>query len=432
MLRLLGSAEGRSRLPAFLAVPVLSAIAWFAFFRVIYGTFNPAVPYNGYTQTAASNILTGLPALLFDQQFGMLPYAPVYGFCLVGMVALARRWPRLAIELSLVALVYLLSSSAYHMWWGGSSAPARFAVPVLPLLILPGAWLWESARHSATRAIGFALLVVSLAITAALVIVDGGQLAYNFRDGYSRFAEWLSPLVDLPQALPSFFRQTSGGAVVRALIWAASIVLAWLAPEAASSKRGLAAAAPLSLAMAAMLSTTIIWKLEHVPGPTPETSQLNLLEHVDPRLRPTGLDLARISFMPADAVVSRLSISTPQRRPSPPARTLLLVPGVLPAGSYALFVPNPSNAAGMARLVIGRNAKPIVSWNLRTDLRDGAVRFDLPVNVGSIVVEGDDEAARDVKALSLRPVQLAPPANRLTSDLRAQSRTIRPGAGVLF
>ena len=105
VLRLLQSAEGRSRLPAFLAVPVISAVGWFAFFRVIYGTFSPAAPYNGYTQSSASNIFTGLPALLFDQQFGILPYAPVYGFCFVGMAALARRRSRLTIELSLTALL---------------------------------------------------------------------------------------------------------------------------------------------------------------------------------------------------------------------------------------------------------------------------------------------------------------------------------------
>src|SRR5205085_2329174 len=208
----------------------------------------------GYTQTAASNILTGLPALLFDQQFGLLPYAPVYGFCLIGMVPFARRWPRLALELSATALLYLLSSSAYHMWWGGSSAPARFAVPVLPLLVLPGAWLWKWARHSGTRALGFALLIMSVAITAVSVIVDGGQLAYNFRDGYSRLGEWLSPLVDFPQALPSYFRQTPAGADARALVWLAAVAFAWLALKQSASRRWLAVATPLALAIAVMCS----------------------------------------------------------------------------------------------------------------------------------------------------------------------------------
>jgi hypothetical protein len=79
-----------------------------------------------------------------------------------------------------------------------------------------------------------------------------------------------------------------------------------------------------------------------------------------------------------------------------------------------LEVANPSDAAGTANLVIGRNARPIGSWNLRTDLRDGALRFELPVNVGSIVVNGDEEAARH-GTMSLRAVELLPRAQRLTS-----------------
>src|SRR5213593_4660657 len=67
------------RLPpvvAFAAVPVIGALAWFSFFYVIYGSPNPAVVYNGYTQSAVGNIPRSLIGLLFDQQFGLLPKAP--------------------------------------------------------------------------------------------------------------------------------------------------------------------------------------------------------------------------------------------------------------------------------------------------------------------------------------------------------------------
>jgi hypothetical protein len=186
-----------------------------------------------------------------------------------------------------------------------------------------------------------------------------------------------------------------------------------------------------------MISTSIVWKLQNVAGATPETSALSLLEHVDPRIRPTGVDLARARLSPADVVVSRISISTPQRRSAPPARTLLLVPDVLPAGTYALSVRLKADTtavadAGTAKLVIGRNARPIASWNFRTDLRDGAVRFELPVNVGSIVVEGDEEAARSVKGLALRAIQLVPPANRLTNAYARRVERYGPGLAYFF
>ena len=303
-------------------------------------------------------------------------------------------------------------------------------MPVLPLLILPAGYLWKEARHPATRSIGFALLLVSIGITALVVSVDGGQLAYNFRDGYSRLAEWMSPLVDLPQALASFFRQTPGGASLRALIWCSSIVLAWVVLKVSRTWRWLAAATPLCLAIVLMMSASAVWRLQHVSGTTPETSGLNLLEHVDDRVRPTGVDFAPTRLTSSEAVVSGISISTPERRTFP--RALLLVPGVLPAGTYALTATRPSDAAGTATLVIGRNARPIASWNLRTDLRASALRFDLPVNVGSLVVEGDDEALRTVPRLSLRAVRLVPRAKRATGDYARRVERYGPGLVYFF
>ena len=40
----------------------------------------------------------------------------------------------------------------FAMWWGGHSAPARFFVPMLPLLAIPAGVGWTRIRHRATRA----------------------------------------------------------------------------------------------------------------------------------------------------------------------------------------------------------------------------------------------------------------------------------------
>src|SRR5262249_44231717 len=80
---------------AFAAVPAIGAPLWFGFFVVICGTPNPTAPYGPLTQTSVWNLLRGWPGLLFDQQFGMIPNAPVYGFVLAGVVVAAarlRRW----------------------------------------------------------------------------------------------------------------------------------------------------------------------------------------------------------------------------------------------------------------------------------------------------------------------------------------------------
>jgi hypothetical protein len=435
VLRLIGSAEGRAQLAPFLSIPLISALGWFGFFRVIYGTFDPAAPYGGATQSAPANIVNGLPALLFDQQFGILPNAPVYGACFAGMVLLARSRLRLAVEWSAIALTYLLVASMFYMWWAGSVSPARLAVPVLPLLALPGAWLWKSARYSATRALSLALLAISLATTVALVGVDGGRLAYNFRDGYSLAAERFSPVVDLPQGLPTFFRQTPAGAVLRAIIWVLAMVAAWLtlrAIERKTSRSVLALATPACLAAAVMLALSVVWRIDRVPGATPETSQLTLLARYNPRVRPLGLNLVPPGFSSADAVLSKLTISTPTRRPAPPARTLFVTPGIVPAGLYELRLKSPSAASGTARLVIGRMARPLHTWNLPADFQDGSAQFELPVDVGSIVVEGDDEAARTRIGLELHPKRVLWGSDRLADGYARRAERYGPALAYFF
>jgi len=422
VLRLLQSAGGRARVPLLLAIPVVGAVAWFLFFKTIYGTFNPAAPYAGYTQSEVSNILTGLPALFLDQQFGILPNAPVYVFGLLGLAMLARERPRLALELSGTAVVYLLSSSAYHMWWGGSSAPARFAIPILPLLALPSAWLWSGAKHRATRAMAIAALLVSLVVTALMVSVDGGRLAYNFRDGFSRLAEWVSPTVDLSTALPSFFRQTSSGAVFRAAVWLVPFTLGWMVLQRVQSRGSLPLATGFTVAAATMIAATGAWATDGVSGLRPDASQLDLLSRVHPSLRPHTVDLRHLRHI---GILDGMAISNSGDR-QPGDANLLLVPGIVPAGRYRLQAESSAAPAGHAQLVIGRNARPIKSW----DAAAGEMTFQLPVNVGSLIVRGDEPALHSVQRLVLRPVQLVPPAARPTNDY---AREVEPyDAGLVY
>jgi hypothetical protein len=74
------------RLAAIAVCPIISAIAFFRFFQVIYGTPNPSVVYGGSTSMAVGTIVRGAPGLLFDQQFGLIPNAPMYLCAFAGIV----------------------------------------------------------------------------------------------------------------------------------------------------------------------------------------------------------------------------------------------------------------------------------------------------------------------------------------------------------
>ena len=113
---------------------VVAAAGWFIYFWRIYGTPYPAAPYGARPEGGLGFIPAGVVGLLTDQQFGLAANAPVLLAGLVGLAPLARRRPRLAVELAAVLGPYLCVVAIYPMWWGGYSAPSRFAVAVLPLL----------------------------------------------------------------------------------------------------------------------------------------------------------------------------------------------------------------------------------------------------------------------------------------------------------
>jgi hypothetical protein len=432
LLRLVKTPEGRTRIVPFLVVPIVSAIVWFGFFQSIYGTFNPSSPYGGNTRTSASYVPHGLSALWLDQQFGVLPNAPVYAFCAAGLAMLIRQRRRVGFELCCVALAYLFAASSFEMWWAGDSSPARFLAPVLPLLAVPAAWLWTAAPRRATHAAAIGALTGSLFITAALAMVDGGRLVYNGLDGYGRFAEWVSPIVDLPLALPSFFRQGTREAIGRAAIWIFFLLAAVAALrrlERGSDAPGiLGLAAPLSIALAIMGAATTVWALDTVPVVNPE-STLSTLPTYSARLRPIAVDLRKRLIAPADTILPTLTVSTPARRGPPPPGTLLLAPTPIPGGEYEVRLPHGSPGHGRARLVMGRLARPLKTWDLGADLHS-PVTIRVPVTVGSLAVLADDPASREM--LTLIPRRIWQGSSYLTSEIARRAEPYGPAQVYFF
>ena len=129
----------RMRLAAAMLVPLaVSGVLWFGSFYVMYGTVNPTVVY-GYgagSNLQAANIPRGVLGLFFDQEYGLLPYSPIYLLvglgCWLMLRRSATRWQ--LVGLMTTTVVYLLTVTQYYMWWAGWSIPARFLVPVLPLV----------------------------------------------------------------------------------------------------------------------------------------------------------------------------------------------------------------------------------------------------------------------------------------------------------
>ena len=440
---------------AFLAVPAASAAAWFMFFYVVYGTPDPRAPYGTYTQSELAHIGSGLTGLLFDQQFGLMTNAPIYltAVCGLGWTIFCkpRAWAadaagtatrRFAIEVTCVVVPYMLAVAMYRMWWGGWSAPARFLTPILPLLALIAAITFAEARSITAKASILLSLAVSLWLSAIMLIVRQGRLAYNDRDGFALWADWANPSIDLASGLPSLFATTWRAALVRAavIMLIGGVTFASLAAlERLWRKRRASAAFPIAIipiayALAAMAAVTVNWRLAGVSGLRPEEGQVALLRFIDADRRQIGVEYGGAMPHPiaVSAVKERLRITSATRR-LPRNRPLFFMPGI-PAGRYHLLTQDDGVHDGRLDVFIGRSATPIRSFDLAS-AQSALPEITLPIEAASLTVQADERARRHVRQVTLAPdasSSLGSPGPRAAVAIAPAVQTARYGASTVY
>ena len=428
LLRMAAVPNAAAKAFVFLAVPAVSFLGWIAYFIALYGTPDPAAPYGGEEGSFAF-VPDGLAGLLFDQRFGLLAYAPVLAFAFIGIGLMLARpaWRRHALELLFVLVPYLVVITYIAMWWGGRSAPARFLVPVLPWLVIPAAVAWVAIERRATRIVALGALVLTAFASGVLVFAADGALAFNSRETYALWLEWLNGSVDLGRGLPVWWRDREGPLFRGTLVWSAAAVAAWYLLRLAATRgtlrtaAGTVSAAAVTYALAAAGALSIVWAVEGVSGRVTTPSQLDAIRRVsdDPRL--LALRLPSLSRIGREEIASTLRI-VPDRSTAPGGagrndRPLFVVPA-LPAGEYRV-TPQVRGPDGWIMLGIGRDQFAIETRALDTARQGLVVRF--PVNVRALVVRGDEDARRTVSGLEVQPVRLVMPEVRLADDYARQA-----------
>lgn len=417
LLRLANSGDPRqgvaattiSRIALFLSVPLVAGAAWFAFFWLIWGSPSPLAPYGADTSTSASYIIRGLIGLLIDQQFGVASTAPVYLMALAGPVVLGRRRPRLAIELSVIAIAYALTAASYAMWWAGSAAPGRFLVAMLPLAALPIAML--SGKASPLKPLTILLLLISVALVIPRGFVEGGRFIFNNRGSFDATLEWLSQTINLAMALPSVHQFGGSQAMRDAAVWLAGISAVALATFTIGRRQSIAARltiASMSLAAAVMVSASAVWAFHTSTSAdksmvTVDRSKLAALTAFRPAWQSTTIDVSgwrRISeadflaAMPIDLLSSSIRLNR------------------VPAGEYELLMTAKARLPVSLAMFVGRNDPPIEAPPL--DQLSGAsspFRLRLPVALRTLNFATKEDNGAGTTSLTLRPIRVTPPAS---------------------
>lgn len=406
---------------------VASLIGWLAFFYVVWGSPWPSAPYGDLVQTSIMNTVFGVPGLLFDQEYGALPYAPVYILAATGLVAMWRAGGELrrrSIETALVFLALLGTVGAFRIWWGGTASPSRPLASGLLLCALPIAIAFRSADPgTARRASHHLLLWVSIAIAVTLAAAQEGLLLTNDRDGTSALLEYWSSAWPVWSHAPTFIFHEAPTAWLHSLAWlavgfAAAFLLSRFRPRTAGSA---ALGAVTTLVAAVMVASAIVAGLPNDP-PLPSMnlqarSHSALLDRFDRSARPIAIRYDPFHLAPASAIVPLVSLSVvPGERSDPqPLRVLHNGRFSLPAGRYQVAVdwaddmPQPAPIS----LQIGRGEPAWQTWTVqpRRGTRWGT-DVDLPVDAEFVALRGGVDLERAIARVAITPAEIVDAGDR--------------------
>lgn len=428
-----------------LAVPIAVSVAlWLMFFRLIYGSFDPQVAYGGFAGqfVRLANVPRSVVGALFDSKFGLFVYAPVLLAAPWGALQLGRerRWRVLAVASMGLAVAYVASSARFHMWWGGSSAPARLLVPVVPLLAPGLAAAFAGVRSRLGRAHMWAALVAGLGVSALSVAQTAPRLLFSDPHGVARLAEWLGGGSPLAYVLPTFTEEQ----------WLASL---WMLVRWSAAALGAAALAwwlerllrRSSMFWVCVTEGVAFWMLAAlVAGPTSATvhaetvrrGRFALLDKFEPAAR-RGFDYRAgdLTGMSAARWLESGSLTFSFDSREPPDSQGRLTEGLsLPAGDYDVSVLFRDGAPHAGDLIV---SGPGGHMMVRTDAGRAqlvTVRLQMPVAVPDVQVRMSNPAgAAAVRRVEIVPRAIQPRSVRLQRDIRSvDSVPGRPGAYMAY
>ncbi len=213
---------------AFAVALPLADLAWFDG-SILMARFGDASQWPGLLLPNRYHLI-GAVGLLFDQKAGLLFYAPVYVFGLLGVALLLREHRSDGVVIAGVSgfYLYLLLGHAREHWHGEFSPSPRYLVVLLPLLAGPMALAFERCRGRVFGAVRIGLSLYSLAIAATLVLVP--RWRFRTKTGQNTILYMVDQAfsVSLMDRFPSFV-VPAGHAVVGAVVGLAlvSVLIAY-------------------------------------------------------------------------------------------------------------------------------------------------------------------------------------------------------------
>lgn len=170
-----------------------------------FGHISPGKTYEQRHQSMAFLVNPGMMlhyawGLMIDQEYGWLPYTPVFALSFLGLWAFWLR-DRAFFWFSLLpALVYIAPVTLFHEWWS-SMAPNRYVVCLTPMFAI---WALEVWRSWGSKLVFQALAAASITWALCLAIVPWFCWSKQNGENWPLRIVGMAVHRDLAQWFPSF------------------------------------------------------------------------------------------------------------------------------------------------------------------------------------------------------------------------------------
>ncbi len=149
----------------------------------------------------------GIAGLLFDREAGLLVFAPIF---IPAFIALLFNWRRPAVlnATALMVIGYWIMSGAWIDWHSGHCPPARYLIPVLPILgLFSAVWLNKPGPRYRNHILAILWLLSLVQIVGIAFTIPENAIVHY--DGVNKLWNHFAP-GHLEYAAPSWLYSTSG------------------------------------------------------------------------------------------------------------------------------------------------------------------------------------------------------------------------------
>ena len=286
-----------------LSTLALSALAIALYHYTLWGFFDPRRVYGRRREFSLDFLPEGLPGLFLDQEFGLFVFAPVFALAFAGWRAAWRRSRAFAVA-GLIAFVGVVATaSVWPMWRGGFNPPARFLVPLTPVLASGVALVLRRGLRASSALLAGWTLWCGLAGSLAI------ETIHRDRDGTAPFFRTQSGAAEWTSVLPSFVLEEDRATRVLAWPWGVLLVLGVVCSTREKSRRTPVVTETLAASLAFAVTAIIAASLSPRAPPV-ERNATRLLGH-------PAIGLSSSSYTSAaDAEWSSGVVFEPHRHPN--------------------------------------------------------------------------------------------------------------------